>query len=193
MRNLDIVKKELQYFLNHKVKQVKFVDRTFNCNHEHAKEIWQYLSEHDNGVTNFHFEIAADIISEEEFEILGKMRPGLVQMEIGVQTFNTDTLREIRRTTDMGKLQKAVERIQKGRNIHIHLDLIAGLPYEDYESFIRSFNSVYAMKPQQLQLGFLKVLKGSYLYEKAADYEIQYMDTPPYEVLSTKWISYEKM
>ena len=193
LRNLDIVKKELQYFLEHKVKQVKFVDRTFNCNHEHAKEIWQYLSEHDNGVTNFHFEIAADIISEEELQILGKMRPGLVQMEIGVQTFNADTLHEIRRTTDMDKLQKAVERIQKGSNIHIHLDLIAGLPYEDYESFTRSFNSVYAMKPQQLQLGFLKVLKGSYLYEKAADYEIQYMDTPPYEVLSTKWISYEEL
>ncbi len=193
LRNLDIAKKELQYFLDNKVKQVKFVDRTFNCNHEHAKEIWQYLSEHDNGVTNFHFEIAADIISEEELEILGKMRPGLVQMEIGVQTFNADTLREIRRTTDMDKLQKAVERIQKGGNIHVHLDLIAGLPFEDYESFTRSFNSVYAMKPQQLQLGFLKVLKGSYLYEKAADYEIQYMDAPPYEVLSTKWLSYEKL
>lgn len=193
LKNLDIVKKELQFFLEHHVKQVKFVDRTFNCNHEHAKEIWKYLSEHDNGVTNFHFEIAADIISEEELEILAKMRPGLVQMEIGVQTFHSDTLREIRRTTDMDKLQEVVRRIWESRNIHIHLDLIAGLPYEDYESFIKSFNSVYDMKPQQLQLGFLKVLKGAYLYDKAADYELQYMNTPPYEVLSTKWISYEEL
>ncbi|MCM1387689.1 MAG: B12-binding domain-containing radical SAM protein [Bacillus sp. (in: Bacteria)] len=193
LRNPDIVKKELQFFLEHRVKQVKFVDRTFNCTHEHAKEIWKYLAEHDNGITNFHFEIAADIISEEELEILAKMRPGLMQMEIGVQTFNPRTLQEIRRTTNMDRLKEVVERIQSGGNIHIHLDLIAGLPYEDYGSFIHSFNSVYDMKPQQLQLGFLKVLKGSYLYEKAADYGIRYMDTPPYEALSTKWISYEEL
>lgn len=193
LRSLDIVKKELQFFLNQKVKQVKFVDRTFNCNHEHAKEIWRYLSENDNGVTNFHFEIAADILGEEEFAILSSMRPGLVQMEIGVQTLNTDTLREIRRTTNLVKLKAAVERIQGFHNIHVHLDLIAGLPYEDYESFIRSFNGVYAMVPEQLQLGFLKILKGSYMAEKAADYEIQYKSTPPYEVLSTKWLPYEKL
>lgn len=193
LRNLDIVKEELRFFLEHKVKQVKFVDRTFNCNHEHAMEIWKYLCEHDNGVTNFHFEIAADIISEEELEILAKMRPGLVQMEIGVQTFHAETLREIRRTADMDRLKKVVEQIQKEKNIHIHLDLIAGLPFEDYENFKKSFNSVYAMKPQQLQLGFLKVLKGSYLYDKADDYGIRYTDTPPYEVLSTKWISYGEL
>ncbi|MCM1087356.1 MAG: B12-binding domain-containing radical SAM protein [Muribaculaceae bacterium] len=193
LRSLDIVKKELQFFLDHKVKQVKFVDRTFNCNHEHAIAIWRYLSENDNGVTNFHFEIAADILGEEEFEILSSMRPGLVQMEIGVQTLNTDTLREIRRTTNLVKLKAAVERIQGFHNIHVHLDLIAGLPYEDYESFVRSFNGVYAMAPEQLQLGFLKILKGSYMAEKAADYGMQYKSTPPYEVLSTKWLPYEKL
>lgn len=190
LRDIGIVKKELKFFLDHKVKQVKFVDRTFNCDHEHAKEIWQYLAEHDNGVTNFHFEIAADIITEEELRILAGMRPGFIQLEIGVQTVNPETLREIRRTADLNKIRRVVRRIEKGHNIHIHLDLIAGLPNENYESFVHSFNSVYAMRPQQLQLGFLKVLKGSYLYEKAADYGIQYMDTPPYEVLSTNCLSY---
>lgn len=193
LRQLDIVKRELQFFLDHRVKQVKFVDRTFNCNHEHAMGIWQYLLEHDNGVTNFHFEIEADIISEEELELLSRMRPGLMQMEIGVQTVNPDTLREIRRTTDMDRLKYVVERIRQGHNIHVHLDLIAGLPYEDYDSFRHSFNAVYAMKPEQLQLGFLKVLKGAYMQEMAQSYEIQYLDTPPYEVLSTRWLPYDKV
>lgn len=193
LRSLDIVKQELQVFLEHRVKQVKFVDRTFNCNHEHAMGIWQYLLEHDNGVTNFHFEIEADIISEEELELLSRMRPGLMQMEIGVQTANPDTLREIRRTTNMDRLRYVVERIRQGHNIHVHLDLIAGLPYEDYESFIHSFNVVYAMKPEQLQLGFLKVLKGAYMHEMAEAYEIQYLSIPPYEVLSTKWLPYDKV
>ncbi|MGN1151118.1 MAG: B12-binding domain-containing radical SAM protein [Lachnospiraceae bacterium] len=193
LRQLDIVKRELQFFLDHRVKQVKFVDRTFNCNHEHAMGIWQYLLEHDNGVTNFHFEIEADIISEEELELLSRMRPGLMQMEIGVQTVNPDTLREIRRTTNMERLKYVVERIRQGHNIHVHLDLIAGLPYEDYDSFRHSFNTVYAMEPEQLQLGFLKVLKGAYMHEMARSYEIQYLDTPPYEVLSTRWLPYDKV
>lgn len=190
-RNPDTVKRELQFFLDKKVKQVKFVDRTFNCNHEHAMEIWQYISEHDNGVTNFHFEIAADIIREEEITILRKLRPGLVQMEIGVQSTNEKTLAEIRRGMDVSHLKQVVSRIKEGQNIHVHLDLIAGLPYEDYESFGKSFNEVYAMGPEQLQLGFLKVLKGSYMHEKAKDYGLVYLDNPPYEVLYTNWISYE--
>ncbi|MDE6748078.1 MAG: B12-binding domain-containing radical SAM protein [Lachnospiraceae bacterium] len=193
LRDMDTVKKELQFFLDNKVKQVKFVDRTFNCNHAHACEIWEYLSENDNGVTNFHFEIAAEIISKEELEILARLRPGLAQLEIGVQTINQDTLKEIRRTSDIDRLRSVVERIIGNGNIHVHLDLIAGLPFEDYESFINSFNVVYAMKPHQLQLGFLKVLKGSYMHEKADDYGIQYTDDPPYEVLSTKWLPYEKL
>lgn len=190
LRDLDIVKKELQFFLDNKVPQVKFIDRTFNCNHEHAMEIWRYIKEHDNGVTNFHFEIAADLINEEELGLLNTLRPGAVQMEIGVQTTNADTLSEIRRNMDMDKLRTVVERLHQGNNIHIHLDLIAGLPFEDYASFANSFNEVYAMKPEQLQLGFLKVLSGSYMEEKSGDYELLYTDKPPYEVLSTKWLTY---
>ena len=193
LRNLDTVKKELQFFLDQKVKQVKFIDRTFNCNHEHAMEIWRYMAEHDNGVTNFHFEIAADLITEEELLILKGMRPGLVQLEIGVQTLNQKVLAEIGRKTDNDRLKNAVARIREGNNIHIHLDLIAGLPFEDYESFRHSFEEVYAMRPHQLQLGFLKVLKGTRMKEKAEEYELQYTDIPPYEVLSTKWLSYEKI
>ena len=193
LRDLDIVKKELQFFLDHKVPQVKFIDRTFNCNHEHAMEIWRYIKEHDNGITNFHFEIAADLISEDEIELLNTLRPGAVQMEIGVQTTNADTLSEIRRKMDISKLKVVVEALHKGNNIHIHLDLIAGLPYEGYVSFANSFNEVYAMKPEQLQLGFLKVLSGAYMQEKCKDYGLLYTDKPPYEVLSTKWMSYEEL
>ena len=191
LRDMELVKKELQFFLDHKVPQVKFIDRTFNCNHTHAKTIWRYILEHDNGVTNFHFEVAADILDEEELELLGQMRPGLVQLEIGVQTTNPETLKEIRRVTNPDKLRQVVARIHEGHNVHLHLDLIAGLPYEDYESFARSFGDVYAMKPEQLQLGFLKVLKGSYMHEMAGSYGLQYLSRPPYEVLFTNWLTYE--
>lgn len=190
LRSLELVKKELQFFLDHKVPQVKFVDRTFNCNHAHARAIWQYIGEHDNGITNFHFEISADILKEEELRLLRSLRPGLVQLEIGVQSTNPQTIREIRRAMDWEKLKKIVASIQEGQNIHIHLDLIAGLPYEDLESFRRSFNDVYACRPEQLQLGFLKVLKGSYMHEKASAYGIHYTDKPPYEVLFTRWLPY---
>ena len=193
LRDIGLVKKELQYFLDEKVPQVKFIDRTFNCNHEHAWEIWSYIKEHDNGITNFHFEIGADLLTDRELELLNSLRPGAVQMEIGVQTTNEKTLQEIRRVMDIGKLKKIVERLHSGHNIHIHLDLIAGLPYEDYESFKHSFNDVYRMKPEQLQLGFLKVLSGSYMKEAERQYDLLYTSYPPYEVLSTKWISYEEI
>lgn len=192
-RGIAVVKQELQFFLEKRVKQVKFVDRTFNCNHAHAAEIWRYIKEHDNGITNFHFEVAGDILSDEEIELLNGMRAGLVQLEIGVQSANAETLAEIRRVMDMEKLKAAVERIRRGGRVHQHLDLIAGLPFEDYESFGRSFDVVYAMQPNQLQLGFLKVLKGSYMYEKAKDYGLAYTDAPPYEVLYTRWISYAEV
>ncbi len=192
-RNLDLVKKELQFFLDHQVKQVKFVDRTFNCSHEHAMAIWRYIKEHDNGITNFHFEIAADILNEEELELVNSLRPGAIQMEIGVQSTNLQTIEEIDRVMDVDKLAKIVERIHQGHNVHVHLDLIAGLPYEDYESFAHSFNDVYAMKPEQLQLGFLKVLKGSKMHDNAERYGLQYTSCPPYEVLFTKWISYDEI
>ena len=191
LRDINIVKKELQFFLDHRVKQVKFVDRTFNCNHEHAMAIWRYIYEHDNGVTNFHFEISADILKEDEIALLHHFRPGLAQLEIGVQSVNGQTLHAIKRITDLEKLEEKVAAVRKGKNIHQHLDLIAGLPYENYESFKISFQKVYAMHPEQLQLGFLKVLKGSELWEQVEAYGICYLSRPPYEVLSTKWLSYE--
>lgn len=192
-RDIEVVKKELAFFLEKKVKQVKFVDRTFNCNHDHAMAVWQYLYDHDNGVTNFHFEIAGDILREDEIALVAKMRPGLVQFEIGVQSTNTDTLREIRRVMDIEKLKQVVVALKAAHNVHIHLDLIAGLPYEDYDSFARSFDDVYAMEPEQLQLGFLKVLKGSYMAEMAESYGLVYTDYAPYEVLYTNWLSFTEI
>lgn len=190
-RNIDIVKKELLYFIGHKVKQVKFVDRTFNCDRKRAAEIWKFIAEHDNGVTNFHFEISGDMLSDEEMDILEKLRPGSVQLEIGVQSVNMETLREINRKTDLKKLKENVGRIREAGNIHIHLDLIAGLPFENMESFKNSFNEVYAMRPHQLQLGFLKVLKGTVMEKKSAGYGIRYTSKPPYEVLGTEWLDYD--
>ena len=190
-RDLKLVKKELQFFLDNEVPQVKFVDRTFNCKHDHALEIWRYIAENDNGITNFHFEISADLLNEEELALLGTMREGLVQLEIGVQSTNPKTIGEIKRTMRFEKVSDAVKRVNAGRNIHQHLDLIAGLPYEDYKSFGKSFNDVYALSPEQLQLGFLKVLKGSYMEEHTEEYGLVYKSLPPYEVLYTKWLSYE--
>ena len=192
-RDINVVKKELAFFLEKKVEQVKFVDRTFNCNHDHAMAVWQYLYEHDNGVTNFHFEIAGDILREDEIALVAKMRPGLVQFEIGVQSTNTDTLLEIHRVMDIGKLKQVVAAIKAGHNIHIHLDLIAGLPFENYDSFANSFDDVYAMEPDQLQLGFLKVLKGSHMAEMAESYGLVYTDYAPYEVLYTNWLSFTEV
>ena len=189
-RSLSLVKNELQFFLDKKVPQVKFVDRTFNCKKEHALEIWKYIKEHDNGVTNFHFEIAADLLTEKELELIRTMRPGLIQLEIGVQSTNEKTIKEIRRKTSFEKISEKVKRVQEGNNVHQHLDLIAGLPFEGYDSFKSSFNDVYGLRPQQLQLGFLKVLKGSYMYEKKEDYGCRYKHREPYEVLATNWLSY---
>ena len=190
-RDTEMVKKELQFFIDNKVPQVKFVDRTFNCKHDHAMTIWKYINEHDNGVTNFHFEISADLLREEELQEMSTMRPGLIQLEIGVQSTNPDTIKAIHRTMDFEKLKGIVDRIHSFGNIHQHLDLIAGLPYEDYDSFRHSFNDVYALKPQQLQLGFLKVLKGSHMMEMCQEYGIVYKTREPYEVLSTKWLDYD--
>lgn len=192
-RNLELVKKELLFFIEQKVPQVKFVDRTFNCDRQRTLEIWRFLAEHDQGVTNFHFEIGADLLGSEEIACMRGMRPGLIQLEIGVQSTNPDTIREIHRRTDLAKLRSNVEQIRQGRNIHQHLDLIAGLPCEGYESFAQSFDQVYRMYPQQIQLGFLKVLKGSRMERMAESYACVYMDREPYEVLKTKWISYEEI
>lgn len=190
-RDTELVKKELAFFIEKKVPQVKFVDRTFNCKHDHAMEIWRFVKEHDNGITNFHFEISADLLNEEELALIHDMRPGLIQLEIGVQSTNEPTIREIHRTMKLELLKDIVRKIQSGGNIHEHLDLIAGLPYEDYAAFAKSFDEIYELKPNQLQLGFLKVLKGSYMYGHAAEYEIVYHEKTPYEVMKTKWLSFD--
>ena len=189
-RDIELVKKELQFFIDNKVPQVKFVDRTFNCKHDHAMEIWRYITEHDNGITNFHFEISADLLRAEELALMKTMRPGLIQLEIGVQSTNPQTIKAIRRTMDFEKLKGIVDQIHSFGNIHQHLDLIAGLPYEDYDSFHKSFCDVYALRPEQFQLGFLKVLKGSHMMEMTGEYQILYKDREPYEVLSTAWLTY---
>lgn len=189
-RDISLVERELQFFIEHNVPQVKFVDRTFNCFHDHAIAVWKYIKEHDRGITNFHFEVAADLLNEEEIAIIQSMRPGLIQLEIGVQSTNAETVREIRRKMDLEKVERNTAAVRKPRNVHQHLDLIAGLPFEDYKSFARSFDRVYAMRPDQLQLGFLKVLKGSFMHEKTEAYGLVYQNRPPYEVLSTKWLSY---
>ncbi len=192
-RSLSLVTKELQFFLDRKVPQVKFVDRTFNCKKSHSMAIWQYLLDHDNGITNFHFEISSDLLDDDELALMQKMRPGLIQLEIGVQTTNPFVVKEIRRTMDLDKVAKRVAQVNAFGNIHQHLDLIAGLPYEDIDSFHRSFNDVYKMEPEQLQLGFLKVLKGSYMEEMKEKYGLLSQSKPPYEVLKTNWLSYEEV
>lgn len=192
-RDIELVKKELAFFIEKEVPQVKFVDRTFNCQHEHAMEIWKFIKEHDNGITNFHFEVSADLINEAELELISSMRPGLIQLEIGVQSTNEATIAEIHRTMKLERLKEIVKRVQAAGNIHQHLDLIAGLPYEDYKTFAKSFDEIYALKPNQLQLGFLKVLKGSYMYEHAKEYEMVYHTTAPYEVMKTRWLSFEEV
>ena len=192
-RSLSKVLEELDYFLEQKVPQVKFIDRTFNCKKSHAMAIWNHILEKDRGITNFHFEIAADLLDEEELELLGQMRPGLVQLEIGVQSTNPETLKAIHRPTDLKKIGRTTARINEGKNIHQHLDLIAGLPFEDFASFQNSFNQVYAMRPEQLQLGFLKVLNGSPMEAMANGYGIVSSPNPPYEVLFTPWLSYKEV
>ena len=190
-RSMELVKKELKFFIDNKITQVKFVDRTFNCNKQRTIELWKFIKENDNGITNFHFEISADILSDEEIEMMKDMRPRLIQLEIGVQSTNEQTIDAIKRKMDFKKLSNIVNRINSTKKVHQHLDLIAGLPYEDYESFKKSFNDEYGLRPEQLQLGFLKVLKGSLMYEEAEKYGIVYKTNPVYEVLQTKWLSYD--
>ena len=190
-RDLELVKRDLQQFIDWEIPQVKFVDRTFNCRREHSMEIMRFIKAHDKGKTNFHFEITADLLTEEELDFMAGLRPGLIQLEIGVQSTNPETIKEIRRKVSFERLKEIVQRIHAGKNIHQHLDLIAGLPFEGLERFKQSFNDVYGLKPEQFQLGFLKVLKGSYMREKAADYDLIYQPEPPYEVLSTRWLSYD--
>lgn len=192
-KSLDKVFEELNVFLNHKIPQVKFVDRTFNCHPDRTMAIWRFLIDRDQGVTNFHFEISADLIRDEALELLAQMRPGLVQLEIGVQSTHEPTLAAVSRRMDFRRLSYVVKTIKSVGNIHQHLDLIAGLPNEDYVRFGQSFDAVYALAPEQLQLGFLKILKGSAMEREQEYYGFKYHPQPPYEIMSTKWMSFEKM
>lgn len=184
---------ELSAFLEKRVKQVKFVDRTFNSDKSFSRKIWKYLIENDNGITNFHFEIVAELLDSEDFELLKCARKSLFQFEIGVQTTNEKTLKEIERFSDFQRLSDNVCTLSKSGNIRLHLDLIAGLPYEGLTSFRKSFNDVFMLRPDILQLGFLKVLKGSRIRENADIYGLKYSTSAPYEVLCTDAISYSEL
>ncbi|MCI9406082.1 MAG: B12-binding domain-containing radical SAM protein [Oscillospiraceae bacterium] len=188
---LDKVFADLKLFLKAKVRQVKFVDRTFNCDSSRALAIWRFLRDHDNGVTNFHFEITAELLDRQTLDFLRTIRPEQFQFEIGVQSTNPKTLAAIRRQNDWDRLSAIVKEIHSFSNIHQHLDLIAGLPYEDYHSFHQSFNDVYALAPQQLQLGFLKILKGAGLFYDQQKYGLISRSDPPFEVLSTPDLPYK--
>jgi len=187
---IDRVKKEIKYFIDQGVRQVKFVDRTFNAKKSYALEIMNFILENNNGKTNFHFEVTADLLDDDVLDFLSKVPLGLFQFEIGVQSTNKKTLQIIDRHVDFEKLCNVVRRISSSRNIHQHLDLIVGLPEEDYFSFRKSFDDVFALRPEKLQIGFLKLLKGSGLRNKAMDYGYIYSDHPPYEVMETSCLSY---
>ncbi|TDX59304.1 B12-binding domain-containing radical SAM protein [Orenia marismortui] len=193
--SLDRVKEDLLKLIKAKVRQVKFVDRTFNCNQNRALEIFKFLLENkaEDHEMNFHFEITADLLTDEVIEFLADVPKGYFQFEIGVQSTNKDTLEVIDRRVSFERLSKVVKSLSQPENIHLHLDLIAGLPKEDYQSFKQSFNDVYNLNPGRLQLGFLKLLKGSGLRNKAVEYEFVWMDNPPYEVLASKELSYKEI
>ncbi len=190
---LERVKIHLTYFLEQRVKQVKFVDRTFNTKKAYAMAIWEHIIANDNGSTNFHFEIAAELIDDDMLELLKGARNGLIQFEIGVQSTNMKVLEAISRKMPYEDIKEITRKIKALGNIHQHLDLIAGLPYEDYASFRNSFNDVIALRPEQFQLGFLKLLKGSGLRKSAETYGLIYKDEPPYEILYTKEMNFDEM
>ncbi|MFL0164402.1 B12-binding domain-containing radical SAM protein [Candidatus Clostridium helianthi] len=190
--DIDRVLKDLMYFINKEVRLVKFVDRTFNCNSKFAMAIWDFLINKDTN-TQFHFEISADILKPQEIELLSKAPKGRFRFEVGVQTTNDEVLRNINRFVNFSDIKEKVLEIEALRNIDQHLDLIAGLPGEDYESFKKSFNDMYEIKPEEIQLGFLKLLKGSSMREDAEKYGMEYSPYPPYEILKTDKISYEEL
>ncbi|SUY31106.1 radical SAM domain-containing protein [Clostridium perfringens] len=194
VRFLDVerVKKELKYFMERGLKLVKFVDRTFNCNREYTVELLKYLSEQDTE-TRFHFEVAADLLTEEQIEILNNAPRGRFQLEVGVQTTNNEVLHNINRYITYENIKEKVLKVAAGKNVMQHLDLIAGLPGEDLESFKKSFNDVHDIRPDEIQLGFLKLLKGSSMREEAKKWGIVYSPYAPYEIIRSKDISYEEL
>ncbi|SHF49005.1 anaerobic magnesium-protoporphyrin IX monomethyl ester cyclase [Caloramator proteoclasticus DSM 10124] len=191
-RSLDLVKKELKYLIDNNVKLVKFVDRTFNANKNFSREIWKYLIELSPS-TRFHFEIAADLLEDEDIEILKMAKEGLFQFEVGVQTTNIKVLENINRKMNFERVKENINKILQIGNIHCHLDLIVGLPEEDINSFIKSFNDVMSINPDELQIGFLKVLKGSPIYYDKDKYGIKYCGYAPYQVLKTNTLSSQEI
>ncbi len=191
--SMERVKRDLKMLLNTRARQIKFVDRTFNADYKRSMEIMQFIAENNNHYMKIHFEITADIINDEFLNFMGKMPVNMFQFEIGVQSLNEDTLREINRHMNKNKLRHVINEISKNNNTHIHLDLIAGLPYEDYESFKKSFDEIHNYKAEKIQLGFLKVLKGTKIYSDVKKHEIKYRQKAPYEVISTKYISLEEL
>ncbi|WP_302162801.1 B12-binding domain-containing radical SAM protein [uncultured Fusobacterium sp.] len=189
--SLDRVKKDLKRFLDSPIKLLKFVDRTFNLKKERYMEIWQFLLENYREGITFHFEINANIFDDETLDFLEKVPKGYFQFEIGVQSINPETMVAIKRNNILDKLVHNVRRIS--RNIHLHLDLIAGLPYETYDIFKGSFNYVYNLKPEMIQLGFLKLLKGTQMYDEVEKYQYKYYSKPPYEVFSNEFISFGEL
>ena len=184
--------KDLQLFIDHDVKQVKFVDRTFNTRKEHYLPIIQFLAQ-QTCRTNFHFEIAADLLSQDVIELLAAAPAGRFQLEVGVQSTYEPTLTAIQRQNDWEKIVKNVSQLRLADNIHLHLDLIIGLPFETLQYFSQSFNSVYLLQPHMLQIGFLKMLKGSGLRNAAADHDYVYSDDAPYEVLGNRYLGYSEI
>lgn len=191
------IESDLARLMRSDVRQIKFVDRTFNCNAARAKEIVSFIMESAKndetgkiGGKNYHFEAAADLFDDELIELLSSAPTGLFQLEIGIQSFNEKTLSAATRKTNLALCEKNIKKLLEAGNMHIHLDLIAGLPYEDFESFAQSFNKVFALRPHCIQLGFLKLLHGSDLRRQADSYHYAYSKLPPYEVFSTPWLSY---
>lgn len=191
--SMDRVKKDLTMLLQTKARQIKFVDRTFNADYKRSMEIIDFIIEHNINNMTVHFEITADIINEEFIAFLKKLPVNMFQFEIGVQSLNEDTLDEINRRMDVEKLYNVITKIRENNNIHIHLDLIAGLPYENYETFKKSFDGIHKLNAEKIQLGFLKVLKGTKIYNDRFMHEIKYRKAAPYEVICTKYISINEL
>ena len=189
---LETVRQELSCLLDARPAAVKFVDRTFNADRTFAREIWRFLIE-SGSASRFHFEVHPVLLEDEDFSVLGRAPGGLFQFEVGVQSTNADTLREIRRPGEWSKIGEKIRRLLELGTARVHLDLIAGLPHEGMESFERSFNEVYALGPSYLQLGFLKVLPGTELAERKEEYGLVHTGSPPYRVLSNRWLSFEDL
>lgn len=192
-RSLPLVFQDLQKFLDARVMRVKFVDRTFNLMPERASAIWEYLIRNDNGVTGFQMELGGDLLTREHLRLLKRARPGLLQFEIGVQSTDPATLENVCRKTDLERLSENIRVIRKAGNIHCHLDLIAGLPGEGFHRFLQSYDEVFSLQPEQLQLGFLKLLRGSALWERREQEGIRFSCYAPYEVLKTDALSFSEL